>query len=87
MLPNMDALLSKKFFSSVDSSPELHKAFQDERSELTGLIKAELYPTYERAIYYLGKHLDRKALDAFVNSEDYKLLQDQFRDLAKKLKQ
>ena len=87
MLPNTDPLLSEKFFLSLDSSPELHKAFQDEKNALSARIKTELYPAYEKAIYYLGKHLDRKALDGFVNSENYKLLQDQFKIIIKKMQQ
>lgn len=87
MLVNTDELFSKKFFSSLESSPEIHKAFQDERSELTELIKTELYSTFKKAVYYLGKHLDRKALDDFINSEDYKLLQGQLEVVIDKLKQ
>ncbi len=84
---NTDGLLSKKFFSSLDSSPEIHKAFQDERSELTELIKIELYPSYKKIVYYLGKHLDRKVLDDFINSEDYKSLQGQLKVIIDRLKQ
>lgn len=87
MLVNKDELLSEKFFSSLESTPEIYKAFQNEKSELTELIKTELYPTYEKAVYYLGKHLDHKALSDFTNSGDYKLLQDQLNIIIKRLDQ
>ncbi len=87
MIFQTDTLLTQKFFSSLESSPELRSAFQAEKKELSALIKTELYPLDEKAIYYEGKYFDDSDLTTFINSENYPLLQNQLDTVIKKLKQ
>lgn len=87
MLLQTDTLLTKKFFSSLESSPELQTAFQTEENELSTLIKTELYPLDEKAIYYEGKYFDSRELSAFINSKNYQPLQDQLATVIGRLKQ
>lgn len=82
-----DALLSQKFFSTLDADSELSASFKKEKDEMTRLIKEKLYPAVqEGAVYYLGKHNNRPALNDFIQSENYSILQSQLQLIIKRLK-
>lgn len=82
-----DALLSQKFFSTLDVDSELSASFKKEKDEIARLIKSKLYPAVqEGAVYYLEKHNNRPALNDFIQSENYSILQSQLQLIIKRLK-
>ncbi|MGC1854456.1 MAG: pentapeptide repeat-containing protein [Candidatus Aquirickettsiella sp.] len=82
-----DKLLSEKFFSTLDVDSELSASFKKEKDEIARLIKSKLYPAVqEGAVYYLEKHNNRPALNDFIQSENYSILQSQLQLIIKRLK-